>query len=165
MTDRLVPERPEHAADAERVLNRAFGPGRFVKSSERVRERGAVFEPTLSRVALDESGRVTGVCRIWRVGINGSALYFLGPLAVDPGAQRAGLGAALVQAAIDAVRALGAAGIVVVGAESFFRPLGFVLTPPGQISLPGPFDAGRLLWLELARGGFSGVHGEIGAPP
>lgn len=164
MSDRIVPERPEHAAAIERVLDRAFGPGRFVKGSERVRERGAVAEPSLSRVALDDAGEVVGVCRIWRAAAGDSMFYFLGPLAVDPGAQRAGLGAALVSAAVEAVRSLGAPGIVVVGAESFFRPLGFSRVPDGQLTMPGPFDPERLLWMEIARGGLHNARGMIGAP-
>jgi predicted N-acetyltransferase YhbS len=156
-------EKPEHAAGIERVLERAFGPGRFAKTSERVRERGAVLEQALSRVALNEAGDVIGVCRIWRVEA-GAPLYFLGPLAVDPAAQAIGLGLALVQEAVAACRAIGGAGVVLVGAERFFRPAGFLLVPDGRLSLPGPVDPKRLLWLELRPGGFDKVRGEIGAP-
>ena len=62
----LVAEKPEHASAVDAVLDRAFGPGRHAKTSERVRERGAAFEPSLSRVALNDAGEVIGVCRIWR---------------------------------------------------------------------------------------------------
>ncbi|MGE0596751.1 MAG: GNAT family N-acetyltransferase [Hyphomonadaceae bacterium] len=157
-----VPEKPEHAAEIEAVLSRAFGPGRFVKSSERVRERGAMHEPSLSRVAL-EQGVVRGVCRIWRVRA-GVTFHFLGPLAVDPAAQHAGVGAALVEACVEAVRAIGGAGVVLVGAEPFFRPLGFSLVPEGRLTLPGPFDPQRLLWRELARNGLASAQGQISAP-
>jgi predicted N-acetyltransferase YhbS len=156
-------EKPEHAGAIEAVLDRAFGPGRFAKSSERVRERGAILEPGLSRVALDQAGEVVGVCRIWRVEA-GVAFYFLGPLAVDPGARSAGLGLTLAREAVAACRARGGAGIVLVGAEPFFRPLGFVVVPKDRIRLPGPADPARLLWLELRPGGFDKVAGVIGAP-
>lgn len=163
MAHTLVAEKPEHAAGVERVLDRAFGPGRFAKTSERVRERGAVFEPSLSRVALNAEGEVIGVCRIWRAEA-GAPLYFLGPLAVEPDAQSFGLGLTLVQDAVAACRAVGGSGVVLVGAERFFRPAGFTLVPDGRVSLPGPVDPKRLLWLELRPGGFDKVHGEIGAP-
>jgi predicted N-acetyltransferase YhbS len=159
----LVAEKPEHAAAIERVLDAAFGPGRFAKTSERVREHGAVFEPWLSRVALNDAGDVIGACRIWRVEA-GAPLYFLGPLAVDPAAQSAGLGLAMVHETIAACRGVGASGIVLVGAERFFRPAGFSVVPDGRISLPGPVDPKRLLWLELRPGGFDKVRGELGAP-
>lgn len=163
MAATLSAEKPEHAEAIERVLDRAFGPGRFAKTSERVRERGAVPEPRLSRVALNADGEVIGVCRIWRVEA-GAPLYFLGPLAVDPAAQSAGLGLQMVQDCVAACRAVGASGIVLVGAERFFRPAGFTLVPAERVSLPGPVDPKRLLWLEIRPGGFDKVHGELKAP-
>lgn len=163
MAHTISAEKPEHADAIERVLDHAFGPGRFAKTSERVRERGAALEPYLSRVASNEAGEVIGVCRIWRVEA-GAELYFLGPLAVDPAAQAAGLGLALVREAVAACRATGANGIVLVGAERFFRSAGFTVVPPERVSLPGPVDPARLLWLELRPGGFDRVRGELQAP-
>lgn len=159
----LIAERSEHADDVERVLDRAFGPGRHAKTSERVRERCAVFEPLLSRTALNEAGEVIGVCRIWRVEA-GAPLFFLGPLAVDPAVQQAGIGLALARDAVAACRAVDGNGVVLVGAERFFRPLGFSVVPPGRIALPGPVDPARLLWLELRPGGLDQVRGELRAP-
>ena len=37
----LSSEKPEHAVAIAAVLARAFGPGRFAKTGERIRERGA----------------------------------------------------------------------------------------------------------------------------
>jgi len=159
----LVAEKPEYYDATERVLDAAFGPGRYAKTSERVRERGAVAEPGLSRVALDDAKQVVGVCRIWRVRA-GELIYFLGPLAVDPAAQLAGLGLALVRDAVAACRAKGGNGVVCVGSERFFKPIGFSVVPEGRLRLPGAVDPARLLWLELARNGLAHVQGEIGAP-
>jgi len=163
MLHTLVAEKPEHAAAIERVLDRAFGPGRFAKTSERVREQGAVFEPALSRVAMDEAGEVLGVCRISRVKA-GVELYFLGPLAVDPDAQSAGLGAALARACVSACRAVRGNGVILVGAATFFLPLGFGVVPAGRIKLPGPVDPARLLWCELRPGGLAQAEGALIAP-
>jgi len=160
----IVSEKLEHAAAIERVLDRAFGPGRHAKTSERVRERGAHHEPALSRVALDDDSNLIGVCRIWRVAA-GAPLFFLGPLAVDPDAQAAGLGLALTREAVAACRASRAgAGVVLVGAERFFRPIGFSVVPPRRLALPGPADPARLLWLELIPGGLDQAQGELRAP-
>jgi predicted N-acetyltransferase YhbS len=156
----IVAEKPEHATAIERVLDRAFGPGRFAKTSERVRERGARLEPALSRVALDDAGELIGVCRIWRVKA-GVALFFLGPLAVDPAAQASGLGLALTREAVIACRVSGGAGVVLIGAERFFRPLGFTIVPEDRLKLPGPVDPQRFLGLELRPGGLDAVRGEI----
>lgn len=160
----FVSEKPQHAAEIEAVLGRAFGPGRFAKTSERVRERGAIVEPALSRVALDDAGAVIGVCRIWGVQA-GAPAYFLGPLAVDPAAQSAGVGLELARACVTACRAAGGAGaIVVVGAEPFFAPLGFSAVPMDRVRLPGPVNPARVLWLELRPGGLDNLAGEIVAP-
>jgi predicted N-acetyltransferase YhbS len=156
-------EQPEHDDAIERVLDRAFGPGRYAKTSERVRERGAVLERRLSRVALNEAGRVIGVCRIWRAEA-GASVFFLGPLAVDPAAQSAGLGFNLTQEAVAACRAAGGNAVILVGAEPFFRPAGFTTIPHGRVTLPGPVDPARLLWLELRPGGLDRLRGELKAP-
>lgn len=160
---KLVAELPEQAEAIERVLGRAFGPGRFAKTSERVRERGAVAEPQLSRVALNDAGAVVGVCRMWSVRA-GAPVYFLGPLAVDPDAQAAGLGLALVRACVEACRMRGGNGVVAVGAERFFRSAGFSIVPRERITLPGPTDPARLLWLPLRPGGLDQVAGDVTAP-
>jgi predicted N-acetyltransferase YhbS len=159
----FVAEKPEHRNGIDAVLDRAFGPGRFAKTSERVRERGARPEPGLSRIGLDENGAIVGVCRISSVEA-GAPLFFLGPLAVDPGAQSAGLGAALVREAVIACRARGGAAVVLVGAHKFFQPLGFSIIPPGRLLMPGPVDPERFLWAELRPGGVEKLHGEIKAP-
>ncbi|MEZ5958868.1 MAG: N-acetyltransferase [Hyphomonadaceae bacterium] len=159
----LTAEKPEHAEAIEQVLARAFGPGRFAKTSERVRERGAAPEPSLTRVALSEEGEVIGVCRIWRVEA-GEPLYFLGPLAVDPSQQSAGLGIALVRDCVAACRASGGSGLILVGAEPFFRPAGFTIVPKDRLAMPGPVDPARFLWLALRPGGLDKVEGEITAP-
>ena len=163
MATTLTAEKPEHADAIERVLARAFGPGRYAKTSERVRERGAVLEHALTRVALSDSGDVVGVCRIWRVEA-GAPLFFLGPLAVDPVEQSAGLGLALVREAVAACRASDGNGVILVGAERYFRPVGFSVVPAGKVILPGPVDPARLLWLQLRPGGLDKVQGELLAP-
>lgn len=160
----VTAEAPEHAEAIERVLDRAFGPGRRAKTSERVRERCAAPEPTLSRVAVNEGGEVVGVCRIWR-SFAGAPIFFLGPLAVDPAAQNAGLGLTLAGAAVAACRSARGAALLAVGAQTFFAPLGFAVAPEGRLSLPGPVDPARLLWLELTPGGADQVGGELKAPP
>ncbi len=163
MAHTFIAEKPEFAEAIERVLSRAFGPGRYAKTSERVREAGAVAEPSLTRIALNDSGDVVGICRIWRVEA-GEPLFFLGPLAVDPSEQSGGIGLALVRDAVAACRASGGNGVVLVGAERFFRPAGFTVVPAGKVSLPGPVDPARLLWAELRPGGLDKVQGELRAP-
>ncbi len=158
----LVAETPAHQAPIERVLDRAFGPGRFAKPSERVREF-ARHAPGLSRVAV-VAGEAVGVCRIYEIHIGARAALFLGPLAVDPQAQHGGLGHALVQSTIEGCRAAGCEAIVLMGEPSFFSALGFCQIPAGRVLMPGPAEARRLQWTALREGALEGLVGAI-APP
>ena len=156
-------ETPAHAAAIERVLDRAFGPGRFAKPSERVREFAPPL-PALSRVAMAK-GVVLGVCRISEIAIGDHAAYFLGPLAVDPDAQHGGLGHLLVSAAVEACRADGrGAAIVLMGEPSFFGALGFVRIPWGRVAMPVPVEARRLQWLGFDETALAAVTGAVSPP-
>jgi predicted N-acetyltransferase YhbS len=146
----LIAENASHAAGIERVLDRAFGPGRFAKPSERVREF-ALHRPDLSRVA-QVGAEVIGVCRIYDIAIGERPALFLGPLAVDPEAQHGGLGHALVSATIEMCRTVDRDAIVLMGAPSFFGTLGFSQVPAGQVVMPLPVEARRLQWLVLREG-------------
>lgn len=142
----LVPEAPEHAQAIEALLTRAFGPGRFAKVSERVREF-AEFAPELSFCAL-EDGRLLGVVRMWRVAAGGQPIVFLGPLAVDETDRKNGLGALLVERACEAAQAAGEAAVLLVGDLPFFQRVGFSVAP--DVALPGPVDPKRVLVRKFA---------------
>jgi predicted N-acetyltransferase YhbS len=156
----FVPEQPAHAPAIERVLDRAFGPGRFAKPSELVRDI-SVFLPGLSRVAL-VGPAVLGVCRIYESAIDGRPVFFLGPLAVDPDSQHGGVGHALVKAALEACAADGRAGaVILMGEPSFFSTLGFTQVPARQIQMPCPVEWRRLQWTALRDGGLDSLAGSI----
>jgi predicted N-acetyltransferase YhbS len=133
----IVAEAAEHGDAIERVLARAFGPGRYAKTSERVREHGAVLNRAVSRVALIGAD-LAGCCRMWAIGLDGAPVYFLGPLAVDPDCQGQGLARPLIAAALDAARETDARGVLVIGRPALFAPFGFAPVARGAIVLPGP---------------------------
>jgi len=137
----FVNEAPAHGAEIEALLNRAFGPGRFAKVSERVREF-ADFAPELSFCAL-EHGKVVGVVRMWRVNVGDRPVVFLGPLAVEESERRHGLGAQLVERASQASQAAGEPAVLLVGDLPYFQRVGFQIAP--GVTLPGPVDAKRVL--------------------
>lgn len=132
-------ETPFDRAAAEAVVARAFGPGRFAKTAERLREGAA---PALSLVARD-GGRVVGSVRLWPIVIGETSALFLGPIAVEAAHRRGGLGARLVEAALAQMDA-GGAGVLLVGDMGFFGRLGFA--PAAEPTLPGPVDRRRVLW-------------------
>jgi predicted N-acetyltransferase YhbS len=136
-------EAPEDQSAIEALLDRAFGPGRFAKCSERVREF-ADFAPELSFCAWSDDG-LAGVVRQWRVRVGQTHLVFLGPLAVDPERQSGGVGGLLVQRALDAARAAGEAGVLLVGDGPYFARFGFEAPLAQGVRMPGPVDQRRVL--------------------
>jgi predicted N-acetyltransferase YhbS len=158
----IIPETRDHAHAIERVLDRAFGPGRFAKISERVREFAA-HAPALSRVVMAD-GALVGVCRIFHINIGETPALFLGPLAVDPAAQHGGIGHALVSDTLAACRADNSARpVLLMGQPAFFNVLGFTQAP-NSVVMPGPIEARRLLWLGLKDGALDGVAGAVSPP-
>lgn len=140
-------ERPEDASAVDVLVDQAFGPGRFVKTAERLRE-GSQPIAELSFVArLD--GEVVGTVRLWPVEVCGVKLAFLGPIAVDRTRRSEGLGALLVERACEAAVAEGWPAVLLVGDEPYFGRFGF---KRARIALPGPVNPARVLLLELVAG-------------
>ena len=139
------------------LIDRAFGPGRFTKVSERVREF-ATFAPELSVCAWSD-GRLLGCARMWRVRVGGVPAMFLGPFAVELGERNAGFGARLVARACEAAGAAGERHVVLVGDEPYFSRVGFSAAAGRQVVMPGPVDPRRVLARALTAdaGALSGV--------
>ena len=155
----ILVERPEHARAVEVLVDRAFGPGRFAKSSERLREGNRKLDDC-SFVALHE-GRVIGSVRLWPVTVGGTPVAFLGPLAVDADERKHGLGQALVEAACAAAAQAGWRAVLLVGDAPYFGRIGFSAQPAAQAIMPGPADQRRVLVKALAEGGDQGLAGPI----
>ncbi|WP_305610902.1 GNAT family N-acetyltransferase [Brevundimonas sp.] len=143
-----APARPvrieiETSADAEVVealVLAAFGPGRFAKTAERLRERAMRAVGFVVRA----DGRIVGSVRLWVIAINGAPALFLGPIAVDIAHRSAALGADLVAHCLDYARSKDVSGILLVGDEPYFGRFGFVPAPDAR--MPGPADQRRILW-------------------
>jgi len=134
---RIEIEVPADAAAVEVLVLAAFGPGRFTKTAERLRERARIAAAFVAR----EDGKVIGSVRLWAITVGGAPALFLGPIAVLVDCRRAGLGADLVQACIDQA---GETGILLVGDLPYFGRFGF--RPVPGVRLPGPVDQRRVLW-------------------
>jgi predicted N-acetyltransferase YhbS len=155
-------ERISDFAAREALLDRAYGPARFTKTSARLREDRLPAEG-LSFVAT-ERGKVIGTVRLWSVSAGpGRAALLLGPLGVDPACQGRGIGAALMQHAIAAARKLGHRAVLLVGDAPYYGRFGFSADATGALWMPGPYEQARLLALELVPGALDGVRGLIGA--
>lgn len=144
-------EQPDDGFVREALLDRAMGPGRKRKSSEKLR-RGRQPSLDLALVALDCSGRVIGTVRLWDVAAGGKPLLLLGPLAVDPSSAGCGVGSALMRHAVSLASRLGHGGIILVGDASYYTKFGFSADKTVGLMMPGPVERERLLGLELRNG-------------
>jgi len=161
----MISIRSERSADVaarEALLDVAYGPVRFTKPSQRLRERR---EPALSLVAL-EQGRVIGTVRLWPVAAGGRPALLLGPLAVHPDSRCRGIGAALMRRALRAAADAGHRAVLLVGDAAYYGRFGFTAAKTGVLAMPGAYEPGRLLALELVPGALDGAHGLVrtGAP-
>jgi predicted N-acetyltransferase YhbS len=153
-------ERPADTAAREALLDVSYGPVRFTKTSERLREGR---RPELSFVAT-EAGFMIGTVRLWSVtaGRERPALL-LGPLAVDPGCRKRGIGSTLVRHALREATRRRHGAVLLVGDESYYGRFGFTAEKTGALWLPGPYEQDRLLACELVPGALDGARGLIGA--
>jgi predicted N-acetyltransferase YhbS len=157
----------ETAADAparEALLDAAFGPARFLKTCERLRE-GRMPAPGLALVARDESDELIATIRLWPIFAGGRAALLLGPLAVAEEARALGLGAAMIRESLDRARALGHRAVLLVGDEPYYRRFGFEPRFTTKLAMPGPVERKRFLGLELVEGALEGIKGRVGAEP
>nr|WP_245455783.1 MULTISPECIES: N-acetyltransferase [unclassified Mesorhizobium] len=157
----------ESAGDIEAredLLDRAMGPGRRRKSSEKLR-RGRRPSEGLAFVARDASGAVLGTVRLWDVtlGEGGPAALLLGPLAVEPALKGSGVGSALMRHAVTEAARLGHGAILLVGDAPYYGRFGFSAAKTGALAMPGPYERHRLLALELMEGVLDDAHGTLKA--
>jgi predicted N-acetyltransferase YhbS len=156
----LKAERAEDLHLVDGLIDRAFGPGRYVKTAERLRE-GNTPRRDLSLVAW-AGGEAVGCVRMWPVHIGESAAVLLGPFAVDDAWRSRGLGGQLIEAACAAAERAGVGVLLLVGDLPYFGKLGFE-TVPGGVIMPGPVDGRRVLWRAMRPGALEGVAGAVRA--
>lgn len=139
---------PEHAAAVEALYDDVFGPGRFAKTAERLRE-GNTKIADASLVAIDSEG-MTGVVRVWpvTVGETGRAA-FLGPIAVAERRRGNGVAFKLMERAIGVCREQGYAAVILVGDLDYYDRFGFK-SAERRFQLPGPVDQKRVLIRDLS---------------
>lgn len=156
----LHDERPEHAPAIERLLDQAFGPARWHKTCQRIRDGQAPIKG-LSLVALDRD-ELVGTVRLWpvRLGLGRRGLM-LGPLAVDDQKRAEGIGTRLMEAAMARIEAAGEASVFLVGDPDYYRRFGFHPDATTGLHLPDPVERPRFLGREFRPGALSGARGLV----
>lgn len=118
-------DEPQGGQFERRIVDALRADGRLSVSLVAVRDGRLVGHVAFSPVAI---------------GAGGEGWHGLAPLAVWPGCQRQGIGAALVRAGLDALRRASARGCVVLGEPAYYARFGF--GPAGDIVFPqAPPDA------------------------
>lgn len=156
---------PHDHDQIEHLLDLAFGTDRRSKTSYRLRE-GNRAVPGLSLVTRDAGVGVSGTISFWplAVGPRQEPALLLGPLAVHPDRQGLGIGLTLMKEGLAKAKALGHRLVLLVGDEPYYAKVGFARLPAGLITMPGPVDPDRFLYLELVPGGLDGVSGAVQVP-
>jgi predicted N-acetyltransferase YhbS len=155
----VLAERPEDAVAIERLHERTFGPGRYARTSYRIREKVA------HRLDLSFTARVgtllVGSVRQTEVRIGDTPALLLGPLTIEPPFRDRGIGMVLMERALGEAKAKGHKLVVLVGDEPYYARVGFKRAPRGQVKLEAPVDPDRMLVAELVEGALTGVSGIV----
>jgi predicted N-acetyltransferase YhbS len=155
----ILPETAKEAQPIERLLQRTFGPGRFVLSAYRLREH---VDHLLDLSFTAHIGTLlVGSVRQLPICIGETKALLLGPLTVEPPFRSRGVGRALLDRALADARTKGHRLVLLVGDEPYYSRVGFKRVPKGRVIMPGPVDHNRILIAELATGAFEGVSGAV----
>jgi predicted N-acetyltransferase YhbS len=155
----ILPETAKDAQAIERLLERTFGPGRFVLSAYRLREH---VDHLLDLSFTARIGTLmVGSVRQLPICIGDTRALLLGPLTVEPPFRKRGVGRALLERALEDAKAAGHRLVLLVGDEPYYSRVGFKQVAKGRVTMPGPVDYQRLLVAELVDGAFEGVSGAI----
>ncbi|MBT2188779.1 GNAT family N-acetyltransferase [Sphingobium sp. H33] len=133
------------------LLDAAFGPNRHGRTAYRIR-LGMAWFTDLSFAARDADGRLLGTLQCWPVALHEpdgtqSPLIMVGPVAVQPDAQRHGIGRALMDWLIETVdRTPDSDPLVMIGDPEYYgRFWGFDARRTAGWDVPGPVERHRLL--------------------
>ncbi len=151
-------ERPEDLDEVEELYDMAFAPGRTALSSYRLRDGVPPVAP-LCRLARDEAGTLVAAIRYWPVKIDGFDVLLLGPVAVHPVTQGAGLGGRLIRESLATAAELGFERVLLVGDPPYYMRFGFFHLD--GVIMPPPTNPARVQGLELKPGSWDGVRGEV----
>lgn len=145
----------------ETLLDICFGPDRFRKTCQRLRD-GCDPADGLAFVVRDSAQQVIATLRFWTITIGGETRsLLLGPLAVHPRLHSLGLGTRLIRYGLNQAAMLGHTSVVLVGDEPYYRRFGFEAAFTVEMDLPGPVDRARFLALELHHGALASARGMI----
>ncbi|MGH1578166.1 GNAT family N-acetyltransferase [Planktotalea sp.] len=144
--------------EVEALYDLCFAPGREALSSYRLRD-GVSTVKELSCVARDSDGILAGAIRYWPVKIGAHSVLLLGPVAVHPTRQGEGLGGALIRDSLARAADSGWDRVMLVGDAPYYEKFGFKRLE--GVFMPPPTNPERVLGLEITKGAWDGVQGDV----
>jgi predicted N-acetyltransferase YhbS len=124
-------EEPDDRAASLEVERAAFGSDTEAGIVEAVRDEDGSFA-----LVAEEEGEIVGHVQLSRVWVGADQVLGLGPIGVLPGRQGAGIGSALMGAALTEARARGEVAVLLFGDPSFYSRFGF--EPGITFGVPNP---------------------------
>ena len=160
----IVSESLQYEPVVEALYDDAFGPGRFARTAERLREGNHCLS-SLSRLAFDTDGSLAAAVRVWPVNIGGQAgAVFVGPVAVASAYRGNLLGLKLVEHCLVAARQAGQKMALLIGPDNYFAKIGFSRVAQGTLEMPGFVPEGRLLMMALDEKDMPSLSGRVTVP-
>ncbi len=157
-------ETSAHAEGVERLYDRVFGPGRFARTAERLREGNSLLLDC-SRVVMDEGGDIVAAVRLWPLAVGGEvSAVFVGPVAVDKTFRGGALGLEMTNVCLQSAKEQGFSHAVLIGDAPYFGKIGFVPCKSSDYPAPGHIPEGRLLMRTLLPEGELPTPGALSVP-
>lgn len=155
MSWRTRPEAPADRAEVYELTAAAFGRAEEADLVEALRADPGAWLPDLSYVAEGPDAAVVAYALITRCHVDGVPALALAPVAVRPGWQRQGAGAAVVRAVLDAARGREEQLVLVLGHPEYYPRFGFV--PASQYGIRPGFDVPDEAMMALVLNGSASV--------
>tara|TARA_B100000925_G_scaffold46941_1_gene30556 strand:- start:68 stop:577 length:510 start_codon:yes stop_codon:yes gene_type:complete len=125
----------------------SFGPGRYVKSTFRYREKYD-HSIDISQVLICQS-KLIGSVRFWNILVNNENSLLLGPIVMHRDYRGQGFGKRLLKDSILNCKNLGHNLIILVGDLSYYSKVGFKRIGQKNILFEGPVNYERVLYIEF----------------
>ena len=136
-----------HNTEINALYANSFGPGRYVKSTFRYREKYD-HSIDISQVIIYQS-KLIGSVRFWNILVNNENSLLLGPIVMHRDYRGQGFGKRLLKDSILNCKNLGHNLIILVGDLSYYSKVGFKRIGQKKILFEGPVNYERVLYIEF----------------
>lgn len=155
-------ERDDDRAAIHHVNAAAFGQEDEAALVDRLREDGDVLLSLVAEVDGAVVGHVLFSRLLVETAAGGREAVALAPAAVLPAHQRRGIGAALIRAGLDRLRARSASAVFVLGDPAYYGRFGFLARLAEEFDCAYACEAFQAL--ELSSGALAALRGRIRYP-